>query len=112
MKTMIRMAAVAVLALGLASLATAGDEGKSVVVNGKMVCAKCTLKKTDATECQNVLVAKGAGDTKVEYYLVKNDVTEAYGHTCQGEKPAAVVGTVQEKDGKMWLTAKKIEEPK
>jgi uncharacterized membrane protein len=111
MKTTIRLAVLAVLVLGLATLASAGDE-KQVVVTGKVMCAKCSLKKADATECQNVLVAKGAGDTMVEYYLVKNEVTEAFGHKCTGEKAAAVAGTVEEKDGKMWLTAKKIEEPK
>jgi uncharacterized protein DUF6370 len=112
MKTTIRLAVLGVLVLGLATLASAGDEAKSVVVSGKVMCAKCTLKKADAAECQNVLVAKGEGDTTVEYYLVKNEVTEAFGHKCMGEKPAAVAGTVEEKDGKMWLTARKIEEPK
>ena len=45
-------------------------------------------------------------------YLEKNDALKAYGHTCQGEKPAVATGTVTEKDGKKWLTATKIEAPK
>jgi hypothetical protein len=112
MKTTIRFAVLAVLVLGVATLSIAGEEGKAVAVTGKIMCAKCTLHKADAAECQNVLVTKGEGDKTVEYYLVKNDVAEAFGHKCMGEKPAAVAGTVQEKDGKLWLTAKKMEEPK
>src|SRR5262245_7448816 len=112
MKTTIRLAVLALLVLGMATLASAGDEAKEIAVSSKVMCAKCTLKKADTTGCQNVLVAKGPGDTTVEYYLVKNEVTEAFGHACKGEKPAAVAGTVEEKDGKMWLTAKKMEETK
>ena len=112
MKTTMRLAVLALLVLGMATAGRAGDEAKQVVVTGKVVCAKCSLKKADATECQNVLVAKGDGDKTVEYYLVKNEVADAFGHKCQGEKAAAVAGTVEEKDGKMWLTARKIEEPK
>ena len=47
-----------------------------------------------------------------EYYLEKNDALKAYGHTCQGEKPAVATGTVTEKDGKKWFSASKIEAPK
>ena len=111
MKTTMRLAVLALLVLGMTTFGKA-DEAKQVVVTGKVVCAKCTLKKADATECQNVLVAKGDGDKTVEYYLVKNEVADAFGHKCQGEKAAAIAGTVEEKDGKMWLTARKIEEPR
>jgi hypothetical protein len=110
MRTTMRLALAGILALGFLTLASAGEE-KTVMVNGKIVCAKCTMKKADAKECQNVLVAKGDGDKTLEYYIVKNDVAEAFGHNCHGEKPATVTGTVAEKDGKMWLTAKKIEQP-
>jgi hypothetical protein len=34
---------------------------------------------------------------------------EKFGHGCKGEKAATVTGAVAEKDGKMWLTAKKID---
>jgi hypothetical protein len=112
MKRMTRIALSAVLALGVASVLMAGDEAKTVMVSGKLVCAKCTLKKAEAKECQNVLVTEGAKGAMTEYYLVKNEVLEAFGHQCQGEKAAVVSGTVAEKDGKMWLTASLIEPPK
>ena len=107
MKVAFRIAILAAVALALSFSAYAGDE---MTVTGKILCAKCTLKKADAKECQNVLVVEGDKGT-TEYYLVKNDVTEKYGHVCMGEKGAVVTGTVMEKDGKTWLTATKMAAP-
>lgn len=91
------------------ALAASAGDAKTVMLSGNIVCAKCTLKKADAKECQSVLVTK---EPAAEYYLVKNEV-EKKAHVCSGEKPAMVTGTVEEKDGRMWLTASKIEaEPK
>jgi hypothetical protein len=75
---------------------------------GTVMCAKCTLKKADAKECQDVLVVKNAGAT-TEYYIAKNAVAEKFGHICTGEQPATVTGAVVEKDGKKWITATKME---
>jgi hypothetical protein len=84
-----------------------------VTLTGKVMCAKCTLKKADAKECQDVLVVPDAkGGTAAEYYLVKNAVQEKFGHVCTGEKPATVTGSVTEKDGKKWLEATKMVEVK
>jgi len=95
----------------LAGFAFAGDEAQSVTVTGKIVCAKCTLQKADAKECQNVIVAEVDGATK-EYYLAKNDVAEKYGHVCKGEKGVVATGTLSEADGRTWITASKMEQPK
>ena len=91
--------------------ATAGEEEKTVTVTGKIVCAKCVLQKADAKDCQNVLVADENGK-KVEYYIAKNALSEEFGHTCMGEKAVVATGTVSEKDGKTWITATKMEQPK
>ncbi len=100
------LAAVAVVALvGFATAALAAD----VTLTGKIACAKCTLKKADAKECQDVLVVAGEKGAATDYYIVKNDVLEKFGHTCKGEKAATVTGTVSEKDGKKWITPTKIE---
>ena len=85
------------------------------VHDGTLVCAKCTLKKPDAKECQDVLLvptdngAKGAKGAKAEYYIVKNDVAKKSGEVCTVEVKAKVTGTLSQKDGKTWLTASKIE---
>lgn len=96
--------------LALSTFAVASDKD-SVTVEGKITCAKCTLHADDAKECQNVLVVDQSG-TPTQYYVVKNDVSEQYGHACKGEKAAVVTGTVAEKDGKKWITATKMEAPK
>ena len=100
--------------LAVASLATftfAGEETKDVTVTGKLVCAKCSLHKDDAKECQNVIAVTADGKT-TEYYLAKNKVSEEFGHVCKGEKNVVATGTVKEKDGKTWIEATKIEEQK
>jgi hypothetical protein len=104
MKTLAKVGLALALVLGLMAAANAADE---TTVTGKVVCAKCSLKKADAAKCQDVLVSNGA-----EYYVEKNDVAKKFGHVCQGEKAATVTGTVAEKDGKKWITPSKMEEPK
>lgn len=112
------LAALAVtLSLGAGALtagtARASDTGKEVSVSGDLQCAKCNMKAKDATKCQDVLVVAGKdGSAPAEYYLVKNDVAEKFGHVCRGTKSVAATGTVLEKDGKKWLTATKIEQSK
>jgi len=105
-----RIAMLAALAAVLLAGVPAFAGHHEVTVEGKILCAKCTLEKDDATACQNVLVVDKK-DGSAEYYLVKNDVAEEFGHVCQGKKPAVVTGTVEEKDGKTWLTATKMDAP-
>ncbi len=104
MKMLAKAGLALALVLGLMAVANAADE---TTVTGKVMCAKCTLKKADATKCQDVVVANGA-----EYYVEKNDVAKKFGHTCQGEKDVTVTGTVSEKDGKKWIAPSKMEAPK
>ncbi len=101
-------AASVVLAV-LVALAVVSFAGDAVTLTGKVACAHCTLKKADAKACQDVLVVTGEGAG--EYYLVKNAVSDKFGHVCSGHRAAVVTGTVAEKDGKKWLTATKIEAP-
>jgi hypothetical protein len=108
MKTHTLFALALVLVVGLVAVTAAADEA---TLTGNVMCAKCTLKKADAKKCQDVLVVKD-GDTTTEYYVTKNDVSEKFGHKCSGQKPATVTGTVEEKDGKKWITATKMEEQK
>ena len=98
-------------ALALDASATFGDKAAPVTLEGDLMCAKCTLKEKDATECQDVLVVKAA-EKKAEdlkYYLAKNEVSEEYGMVCTDTRPVRITGTVAEKDGRKWLAASKIE---
>lgn len=106
MKSLTLLAAALALVVGLVASPAAAEE---ITLSGSIMCAKCTLKKADAKECQDVLVVKNDSGATAEYYIVKNEVAEKFGHTCTGEKPATVTGTVSEKDGKKWIAATKIE---
>jgi hypothetical protein len=108
MKSLIVSVLAAAFVIVLVGSAAAAD----VTLTGSITCAKCSLKKADAKECQDVLVVKDAKDQTKEYYIAKNAVSEKFGHTCKGEKPATVTGSVAEKDGKSWITATKMDEKK
>ena len=108
MKTVAKLGLALALVVGLVAGANAGD---ATTLTGNIMCAKCTLKKADAKECQDVLVVKDGSKT-AEYYVEKNDVAKAFGHVCGGEKAAVVTGKVMEKDGKKWISATKMEQPK
>ncbi|HEX4123374.1 MAG TPA: hypothetical protein VHY37_01505 [Tepidisphaeraceae bacterium] len=86
----------------------ADDAAQATTLKGTMVCAKCFLHLTDT--CQNVLQVKD-GDKTVNYWLVDNDVSKDFHkNVCHApKKDVAVTGAVEEKDGKEWITATKIE---
>jgi hypothetical protein len=106
-KALVPLTLALAVTVGLVSSGLAVDE---VTLSGKILCAKCTLKKADAKVCQNVLVVTGA--KAGEYYLAKNAVSDKLGDVCTAQKPVTVAGRVSEKDGKRWIEASKIEEPK
>lgn len=110
MKTF-RLLVLLIAVAALAGSVLAGDDAKTVTVTGKIVCAKCTLQKDDATECQNVLVADVDGKP-VEYYVTKNALAEEFGHVCMAEKMVVATGTISEKDGKTWITPTKLNQSK
>lgn len=106
MRLLTSLGLVALLAVGFVSTSVRAAEE---TFSGNVLCAKCTLKKADAKECQDVLVTKNASGATSELYIVKNDVSKKFGHVCSGETPATVTGTVAETDGKKWITASKME---
>jgi len=106
-----KMLAKLVLAVALVVGFVGSSLAAEATYTGKIMCAKCTLKKADATKCQDVLVVKD-GDKTTEYYVEKNAVAEKFGHVCKDEKPAVVTGTVTEKDGKKWIAPSKMDEEK
>jgi Family of unknown function (DUF6370) len=105
MKTMTRITLALALLAFVALPALAADE----VFKGSLLCAKCSLQKADAHECQDVLIVTDAKGEKTEYYITKNEVAEKAGEACTQEIKATVTGSVSQKDGKTWLTPSKIE---
>jgi len=88
------------------SAGLAGDD--PVTLEGKIVCAKCSLHEEGRAKCQNVLVVEDGDETK-NYYLADTEANKEFGEVCMAKKPVVVTGTVSEKDGQMWLAAAKIE---
>jgi hypothetical protein len=105
MKPLSVLAVCLAVVIAFAGVASAAEK----TLSGVVTCAKCTLKKADAKDCQDVLVVKEADGKTSEFYIAKNKVSEEFGHVCSGERPATVTGTVAEKDGKQWITASKME---
>jgi hypothetical protein len=108
MKNYMTLMASALVFFACAGLARAADP---VTLKGTLECTKCTLHETAA--CSNVLAVKD-GATEVKYYLVDNDLSKTdHKDVCMAPKEnVSVTGTVEDKDGKKWLTAAKIEFPK
>lgn len=104
MRKLFSLLAVAVMATGLSLVVRAAEEK---TISGEGQCAKCSLKETKT--CQNVIVTETDGK-KVTYYLEQNPVSKKFHkNVCSDIKKVKAVGTVEEKDGKMILTASKIE---
>lgn len=105
MRKLLPMLAVAVLFAGFAVVRGADEK----TVTGEAQCAKCTLKETKS--CQNAIKVK-EGDKTVTYYVKHDSVAKGFhSKVCSPNTVLKVKakGTVEEKDGKMILTASSIE---
>ena len=89
-----------------ASPAQAG--GKTVTLEGKVVCAKCTLHQDGQDKCQNVLIVEKKKGKVQRYYMTKNEVAKEYGDVCMAKNPVRITGTVKKQDGQRWIVASKI----
>ena len=98
------------LALLVACILAAGlraAETKQVTLKGEIMCAKCELKQ--AKKCQTVIQVKEAGKTVTYWFLDKGNKEDYHEAVCGGgQKDGTVTGTVTEKDGKKWITPKKV----
>jgi hypothetical protein len=84
----------------------AAAEKATVTLEGRMICAKCTLGE-ERDSCQNVLaVAKDEGPDF--YFLENNEANKKFGEVCTKPKTVKATGTVSEKDGQKWLAATSI----
>jgi len=97
----------ALLVAGMTVAFTSKALAAEKTLTGEGKCGKCALKETK--ECQNTVTVK-EGDKSVTYYLVENQVSKDFhSNICKGPKQVKAVGTVKEVEGKMQLTATKIE---
>ena len=103
------VSATAAVLLALACCAVAGTADVSVTLEGNIVCAKCTLKVEGVDTCQSVLLGKNAAGTDTHYWLARNAVAKAFGDVCTDIKPVSVTGSIEEKDGRNWIVATKID---
>jgi hypothetical protein len=100
--------ATALILLAFTTPVLAADTVQTITGEGK--CAKCALHET--AKCQNVIQVEKDGKT-VNYYLTKNDVSnDFHDNLCKKSEKVTATGTVKEVDGKMELTATKIEAAK
>jgi hypothetical protein len=94
------------MALFLVTVTRADDEKKEVELKGTITCAKCDLK--EAEKCHTVIKVEKDGKDTV-YYFDKNAQKKYHGKICQTPKKGTVKGTVEEKDGKKWITVEKLD---
>lgn len=115
MKTLKTLSLSALLVLGLGTAAFAaekdGKEAKEKTIKGEAKCAKCALHEAD--KCQTAIEAENKAGKKVTYYLADNETAKNFHkEICKEAKKVKATGTVKKVDGKMELTASKIEEAK
>jgi hypothetical protein len=95
------------LALGCVLAANAAAADKEVTLTGKIMCAKCELKETK--KCQTVIQVQEDGKTVTYWFLDKGHKEDYHEEVCGGgRKDGTVTGTVTEKEGKKWVTPKKV----
>ena len=106
MRTIGSVLLVLVVVLVLSPAAPAAD--KEVTLKGTILCAKCALK--EAKKCTTAIVVKEEGKDVVYYFNDKGNKEDYHEEVCGGaRKQGTVTGTVAVKDGKKWITPKKVE---
>jgi hypothetical protein len=98
-----------VAALGAVCLLVAGVQAadKVVTLKGTILCAKCALKETK--KCQTAIQVKEGGKTVTYYFLDKGMKEDYHEEVCgTAGKPGTVTGVVSDKDGKKYITPKKV----
>jgi len=98
----------AALALVVLFAGSAPAADKEVTLKGTILCAKCVLKETK--QCTTAIVVKEEGKDVTYYFKDKGNKEDYHEAVCGGgKKEGTVTGVVTEKDGKKWITPKKVE---
>ncbi len=101
----------AIAVLGMVTTSFAAEKAtKEKTISGTAKCAKCSLKESD--KCQTVIEKAGKNGKTTKIYLEDNDVAKNFHEQickeAEGKKVKAT-GTTVKTDGKMVMTASKIE---
>jgi len=106
MKSFVSLSVACILML-VAMAVVAQEKGKEVTLKGTLMCAKCSLGKTD--ECTTAIQVK-EGDKTVTYYLDDKGAGEhPHEPICGGsKKEGTVTGTVSEKSGQKYIKPNKV----
>jgi hypothetical protein len=97
------LSAVCLLAVGLRA-----QDKKEVTLKGTILCARCALK--ESKKCQTAIQVKEGTKTVTYYFLDKGNKEDYHEEVCGGEKMKGTVkGTLSEKEGKKYITPKKVE---
>lgn len=84
------------------------QEKKEMTLKGTIVCAMCALKETQ--KCETAIQVKDGTKLVTYYFLDKGEAESYHDAICGGErKEGAVTGTLSTKDGKQYITPKKVE---
>jgi hypothetical protein len=109
MKATLRVLLGMALVFAFVLTATAEDkEKKQVELKGQICCAKCELKVEGQKTCHTVIKVK-EGEKEVVYWLDPESSKKNHKEICTQCKEGTVKGTVEEKDGKKWVKATKVE---
>ena len=83
------------------------EETKTVVLKGKITCAKCDLGVEK--KCMTVIVVKDEKEKKdVTYYFDAASHKKNHSEICQASKPGSVEGTVKDDGKKKVVTVTKV----
>jgi len=108
MKTAFTLLIVSTLGLIMAAGLRAEDK-KEVTLKGTILCAKCALKAEGVTKCTTAIQVKEDGKDVVYYFDDKGAKEDYHEEVCGGDKKqGSVTGVVSEKDGKKFITPKKV----
>ena len=84
------------------------QEKKETTLKGTILCAMCALKETP--KCETAIQVKEGTKVVTYYFLDKGDAESYHDAVCGGErKEGSVTGAVSTKNGKHYITPKKVE---
>jgi hypothetical protein len=99
--------ALVVAAAGFLAAGLRAADDKEVTLKGQILCAKCELK--EASKCTTAIAVQEGGKEVIYYFLDRGTGEEYHEAVCGGgRKEGTVTGVVSTKDGKKYITPKKL----